>query len=212
MGEGGTTRAFGVIMLTTASFINRYIFPGGYLPSITQLLNHITAESKGTLIVEKIENIGGHYARTLRLWREQFLANFEAKIRPALRAEHPDMNEEEVEVFRRKWEVSTAPAFRRTVKMLTNAVLLHVLRGRIPDQDPWRRHHHCWERGSHGTHGGDSPLGLLAITLANRMGDNIGVWRHRISFGKDWGYHHVDFFPSGRLPPQISGVIEGNLA
>jgi cyclopropane-fatty-acyl-phospholipid synthase len=87
------------------SFINRYIFPGGYLPSITQLLNHITAESKGTLIVEKVENIGGHYARTLRLWRERFLANFEDKIRPALEREHPDMTKDEVDVFRRKWEV-----------------------------------------------------------------------------------------------------------
>ncbi|SPQ25079.1 5bbc1424-c7c1-41e6-8606-bc8ce38587cb [Thermothielavioides terrestris] len=85
-------------------FINHYIFPGGYLPSITQLLNHITTESKGTLIVEKVENIGGHYARTLRLWREQFLANFDERIRPALMKQHPGMGQEDVEVFRRKWE------------------------------------------------------------------------------------------------------------
>ncbi|GAB1316743.1 Tuberculostearic acid methyltransferase UfaA1 [Madurella fahalii] len=88
----------------TEDFINHYIFPGGYLPSITQLLNHITIESKGTLIVERIENIGGHYARALRLWRERFLATFEDTIRPALRREHEDMGDEEVEVFRRKWE------------------------------------------------------------------------------------------------------------
>lgn len=88
------------------SFINRYIFPGGYIPSVTQLLNHITAESKGTLVVEKVENIGGHYTKTLRLWRERFLANFEDKIRPALMRDHPDMEEEDIEVFRRKWEVS----------------------------------------------------------------------------------------------------------
>ncbi|KAH7350076.1 cyclopropane-fatty-acyl-phospholipid synthase [Plectosphaerella cucumerina] len=85
-------------------FINHYIFPGGYLPSITQLLNHITTESKGTLIVEKVENIGGHYAKTLRLWKESFLRNFDRKIRPALLREHPDMSEEGVDVFRRKWE------------------------------------------------------------------------------------------------------------
>jgi cyclopropane-fatty-acyl-phospholipid synthase len=87
------------------SFINHYIFPGGYLPSITQLLNHITTESEGTLIVEKVENIGGHYARTLRLWREKFLVNFEDKIRPTLMKEHPDIQDAEVDVFRRKWEV-----------------------------------------------------------------------------------------------------------
>ncbi|KAI1487707.1 cyclopropane-fatty-acyl-phospholipid synthase [Biscogniauxia mediterranea] len=85
-------------------FINKHIFPGGYLPSITQLLNHISAESKGTLIVERVENIGGHYAKTLRLWREKFLLNFESKIRPALKAEHPGMTPEEIDVFRRKWE------------------------------------------------------------------------------------------------------------
>ncbi|KAI1640114.1 cyclopropane-fatty-acyl-phospholipid synthase [Biscogniauxia mediterranea] len=85
-------------------FINKHIFPGGYLPSITQLLNHISAESKGTLIVERVENIGGHYAKTLRLWRERFLLNFESKIRPALKAEHPGMTPEEINVFRRKWE------------------------------------------------------------------------------------------------------------
>ncbi|KAK1635493.1 cyclopropane-fatty-acyl-phospholipid synthase [Colletotrichum phormii] len=85
-------------------FINHYIFPGGYLPSITQLLNHITKESKGTLIVEKVENIGGHYSKTLRLWKEDFLRNFDSKIRPALKREHDDMTEEEIDVFRRKWE------------------------------------------------------------------------------------------------------------
>ncbi|KAI1443680.1 cyclopropane-fatty-acyl-phospholipid synthase [Annulohypoxylon stygium] len=85
-------------------FINKHIFPGGYLPSITQLLNHITKESKGTLIVEKVENIGGHYAKTLRLWKEKFMANFETKIRPALQSEHPQMTQQEIDVFRRKWE------------------------------------------------------------------------------------------------------------
>ncbi|KAM7193166.1 cyclopropane-fatty-acyl-phospholipid synthase [Naviculisporaceae sp. PSN 640] len=85
-------------------FINHYIFPGGYLPSITQLLNHISTESQGTLIVESVENIGGHYAKALRLWNEEFLANFEQRIRPALRREHPGMTDREMEVFKRKWE------------------------------------------------------------------------------------------------------------
>jgi cyclopropane-fatty-acyl-phospholipid synthase len=91
--------------LLCRSFINHYIFPGGYLPSITQLLHHISKASSGTLIVEKIENIGGHYTKTLRLWRENFLSNFQTKIRPALQADHPNMTGEEIEVFRRKWEV-----------------------------------------------------------------------------------------------------------
>ncbi|KAM0323533.1 hypothetical protein ACHAQA_008814 [Verticillium albo-atrum] len=85
-------------------FINHYIFPGGHLPTITQLLRHISAESKGTLIVEKVENIGGHYAKTLRLWKEEFARNFDSTIRPALLREHPEMSEQGVDVFRRKWE------------------------------------------------------------------------------------------------------------
>lgn len=55
--------------------------------------------------MEKIENIGGHYSKALRLWKEEFLANFEEKIAPALKVEHPDMDEREIDVFRRKWEV-----------------------------------------------------------------------------------------------------------
>lgn len=75
------------------------------MPTISQLINHISTESKGTLIVERVVNIGGHYAKTLRLWRENFMNNFEAKIRPALLKKHNDMTEEGVAVFRRKWEV-----------------------------------------------------------------------------------------------------------
>ncbi|KAK4125433.1 cyclopropane-fatty-acyl-phospholipid synthase [Parathielavia appendiculata] len=85
-------------------FINYCIFPGGYLPSITQLLNHIAAESQGTFIVEKVENVGAHYVRTLRLWREKFLANFEDKICPALLKKHTNVQEADVKVFRRKWQ------------------------------------------------------------------------------------------------------------
>jgi cyclopropane-fatty-acyl-phospholipid synthase len=84
-------------------FIRKYIFPGGHLPSISQLVENISKGSDGTLVVERIENSGGHYAKTLRLWREAFVKNFESRIRPALLLEHEDMGEKEVEVFRRKW-------------------------------------------------------------------------------------------------------------
>jgi cyclopropane-fatty-acyl-phospholipid synthase len=68
-------------------------------------VENISKGSEGTLVVERIENIGGHYAKTLRLWREEFMKNFESRIRPALMIEHDDMGEREIEVFRRKWEV-----------------------------------------------------------------------------------------------------------
>lgn len=86
-------------------FIRRYIFPGGHLPTVSQLVGSIEKGSKGSLIVDAILNIGGHYAKTLRLWREKFEESFDSRIRPALLDEHEGMSEKDAEVFRRKWEV-----------------------------------------------------------------------------------------------------------
>ncbi|KAF2083273.1 cyclopropane-fatty-acyl-phospholipid synthase [Saccharata proteae CBS 121410] len=85
-------------------FIRKYIFPGGHLPSVSQLVSSITAGSRNTLIVDAVENIGPHYAKTLRLWRESFMSNFDELIKPALLKEHEGMTKAEVETFRRKWE------------------------------------------------------------------------------------------------------------
>lgn len=86
-------------------FIRKYIFPGGHLPTVSQLVGSIEKGSKGSLIVDAILNIGGHYAKTLRLWREKFEESFDSRIRPALLDEHEGMSEKDAEVFRRKWEV-----------------------------------------------------------------------------------------------------------
>ncbi|KAI4150076.1 MAG: hypothetical protein LQ341_001181 [Variospora aurantia] len=85
-------------------FIRKYIFPGGHLPTVSQLVGSVDRGSKGTLIVDSILNIGGHYGKTLRLWRESFDRNFNSKIRPALLREHGGMAEKDVELFRRKWQ------------------------------------------------------------------------------------------------------------
>jgi cyclopropane-fatty-acyl-phospholipid synthase len=85
-------------------FIRRYIFPGGHLPSISQLIQSMAKGSKGTLVVDDIENIGAHYAKTLRLWNEKFLLNFDTEIKPALMREHEGMTKADVETFKRKWE------------------------------------------------------------------------------------------------------------
>lgn len=86
-------------------FIRKYIFPGGHLPTVSQLVGSIEKGSEGSLIVDAILNIGGHYAKTLRLWREKFEQNFDSRIRPALLDEHEEMSEKDAEIFRRKWEV-----------------------------------------------------------------------------------------------------------
>ncbi|KAI9799816.1 MAG: hypothetical protein M1825_004376 [Sarcosagium campestre] len=85
-------------------FIRKYIFPGGHLPTATQLITSINVGSNGTLIPESVSNIGGGYARTLRCWRQAFDRNFEARIKPALREKQPRMTDEDADVFRRKWE------------------------------------------------------------------------------------------------------------
>lgn len=82
----------------------RHIFPGGHLPAVARLVSAITAGSRGALVVDSVENIGSHYAKAMRMWREAFLREFGAEVRPALRREHAGMGERDMEVFRRKWE------------------------------------------------------------------------------------------------------------
>ena len=55
---------------TTSDFIRAYIFPGGHLPSISAMKN---AAPNG-LSLDSYDDIGLHYAVTLRLWRERMLA------------------------------------------------------------------------------------------------------------------------------------------
>ena len=63
----------------------------------------VTAGSKNSLIVESVENIGPHYAKTLRIWQQNFENTFDSRIRPALEGEHAGMTEGDIQLFRRKW-------------------------------------------------------------------------------------------------------------
>ena len=126
-------------------FIRKYIFPGGHLPSVSQLVASVERGSRGSLIVDSIVNIGGHYAKTLRLWREKFEQNFENQIRPALLREHEGMKQADVDLFKRKWQVCyDKSAFCDSVHVLINSVvLLHLLRSRLQYEDFGRRHCRC---------------------------------------------------------------------
>jgi cyclopropane-fatty-acyl-phospholipid synthase len=53
-------------------WIQKHIFPGALLPSLTAMTAAMTANSR--LVVEHTENIGIHYARTLREWRKALLS------------------------------------------------------------------------------------------------------------------------------------------
>lgn len=58
----------------TVDFIQRYIFPGGCLPSNSRMLELIAA--KTDMVVRQIDDFGFDYARTLRDWRNRFHASF----------------------------------------------------------------------------------------------------------------------------------------
>ena len=53
-------------------FVEKYIFPGGYIPALSEVLP--AAEQAGFL-VKDLEILPMHYAWTLRAWRERFMAN-----------------------------------------------------------------------------------------------------------------------------------------
>jgi cyclopropane-fatty-acyl-phospholipid synthase len=55
------------------SFANALIFPGGCLPSTEVIQRCISSQTEMSTVW--LEEIGAHYARTLELWRERFVAN-----------------------------------------------------------------------------------------------------------------------------------------
>lgn len=57
-------------------FIQKHIFPGGHLPSLNSIGRAL--EKQTNLHILDLDNIGPHYAPTLRAWRERVEANREA--------------------------------------------------------------------------------------------------------------------------------------
>lgn len=82
IGASGPPRA-------TNPFIQKHIFPGGYIPALSEILPPI---ERSGLVVTDIEVLRLHYAETLRCWRERFQAN-----RPIIKQMYD-------EAFCRMWE------------------------------------------------------------------------------------------------------------
>src|SRR5262245_59522712 len=57
----------------TRSFSNKLIFPGGCLPSVEVIQRCVATQTDMSTVW--LDDIGAHYARTLELWRERFIAN-----------------------------------------------------------------------------------------------------------------------------------------
>ncbi len=72
------------------TWIHKYVFPGGRIPSLTAITDTLRAHT--TLGVVSRRDLGPHYARTLGLWRERFLAGW-SRLEGSFD-----------ETFRRMWE------------------------------------------------------------------------------------------------------------
>ncbi len=59
----------------TNPWINKYIFPGGYIPALSEVVPVI---ERSRLTITDTEILRLHYAETLKAWRERFLANRDA--------------------------------------------------------------------------------------------------------------------------------------
>jgi cyclopropane-fatty-acyl-phospholipid synthase len=73
------------------TWIHKYIFPGGQVLSVPAIEETVRRET--TLRIDQRRELGPHYARTLRLWRDRWTENW-----PAIAALGFD------ETFRRMWE------------------------------------------------------------------------------------------------------------
>ena len=78
----------------TNAFTQKYIFPGGYIPGLSEI---VAAIEQAGLWITDIEILRLHYAETCRIWRERFLAD-------------PDIPTLFDARFRRMWEFYLAGA------------------------------------------------------------------------------------------------------
>ena len=61
-------------VLTQTPFNEKYIFPGGYVPAVSQICPAI---EKAGFLIKDLEILPMHYARTCREWRNRFMANWD---------------------------------------------------------------------------------------------------------------------------------------
>ncbi|WP_230374353.1 SAM-dependent methyltransferase [Pontivivens ytuae] len=97
----------------TNPFIRKYIFPGGYIPSMSEMLPHI---ERAGLVVTDVEILRLHYAETLKAWRERFAAH---------RAEAEQLYDER---FCRMWEfylAASEASFRWREQVVFQLQLAH---------------------------------------------------------------------------------------
>lgn len=117
LNDGGIMlhHTIGNIRSTTAvdPWTNKYIFPGGVIPSLTQ----ISKATERLLIVEDLENFGPDYDKTLMAWHKNFVDSY------------PKLNDKYDERFYRMWEyylLSCAGSFRARKLQLWQIVMRKI--------------------------------------------------------------------------------------
>ena len=106
--------------LRSPDWIQRRVFPGGELPSLTALTRAMTRHSR--LFVQRLENIGPHYAPTLREWRRRFEER-RAELEPLGYDEH----------FQRSWRYYLAYCEAGFAARVINNLHLVLTRDRNPN-------------------------------------------------------------------------------
>ena len=125
----------------TNPFIAKYIFPGGYIPALSEMVASI---ERSGLVIADLEVLRLHYAETLRAWRLRFLANWDkaAAIQD--------------EAFCRMWEFYLAAS--ETAFRYQNLVVFQVqLAKRIKTLPITRDYMYKAERGIIGHEGAEQP-------------------------------------------------------
>lgn len=69
-------------------WVDRYIFPGGVIPTLTQL----SAAVEDELVIEDVHNFGPYYDKTLMAWHKNFVKHY------------PEIKDQYDERFKRMWE------------------------------------------------------------------------------------------------------------
>ncbi|KIX12707.1 SAM-dependent methyltransferase [Dethiosulfatarculus sandiegensis] len=98
----------------------RYIFPGGYLPSLSEITG---AMGEKGLSIWDVENLRLHYAHTLDLWADKFETNWEKAIEMTDRS------------FARRWRLflrSSAAGFRYGQTRLFQLLFCKGLNNKLP--------------------------------------------------------------------------------
>lgn len=114
----------------TEFYIRKYIFPGGWIPSLAEAIEAM--EAHGLEVID-VENLRRHYALTLDAWATRFDAQWEA-----IHAQDPVRFDEH---FRRKWRTylwSCAEMFR-SPNGKTHLFQVLVAKGNIGPRYPMSR-------------------------------------------------------------------------